>query len=398
MLSRLYIDSSRYSRLGRLCHRLGSRVGGRIGRLSRREIADIPPDKIFSTDAVLWSELLRPRRRLDHPILRCYRRHQVLSRVMQRWGTGDANVLYVMHHENLDFVRYAKEKGLKIVADIFVHPMMDRIVNAECQRYPGWEMPMDPQVLAFAENLIAETLDLADIALCPSEWVAQGVRMLSPEDAGKIRICPYGSSASYGGDVNVPTPGRIFFAGNCLLRKGLPDLAKAADLLKPKYPHLEFRVAGMADASIRHRPQCRNLRFLGSLTREQMQEEFLGADMFVLPTHAEGLASVLIEAIVAGCPIITTRCAGVAVRDSVDGVIVAPGDVAALAAAIEKVHCDRAFRDALAVNARKLADDYTMEAWKNRLIGVLGLLQPSPAPRAAGVTQPLAPPQPVPIG
>jgi len=120
--------------------------------------------------------------------------------------------------------------------------------------------------------------------------------------------------------------------------------------------------------------------------------------MFVLPTHAEGLASVMIEAIVAGCPIITTRRAGVAIQDSVDGVIVAPGDVDALAAAIEKVHCDRAFRDALAANARKLADNYTMEAWKNRLIGVLELLRPSLSPRPAAVTPPLASPQPVPMG
>jgi len=101
--------------------------------------------------------------------------------------------------------------------------------------------------------------------------VAQGVTMLSPKDAGKIRICPYGSSISYRGYINVPMPGRIFFAGNCLLRKGLPDLARAADLLKPKYPHLEFRVAGATDPSMLHRRDCRSLYFLGILTRVQMQ-------------------------------------------------------------------------------------------------------------------------------
>jgi len=398
MLSRLYTDSSQYSPLGRLSRRLKLGSRSSIGRLSRREIADIPPDKVFSTDAIFWSEFLGRRRRREHPMLRCYQRHRTLSRAMQRWGTADADAVYVMYHEDLDFVRYAKDKGLKIVVDVFVHPLTDRIVNAECQKYPGWEMPMDPSVLAFTESLIEEALDLADIALCPSPWVAEGVAALSPKDAGKARICPYGSSISYGELLNVPVPGRIFFAGNCLLRKGLPDLARAAGILKPKYPHLEFRVAGITDPAVRYRPHCRNLHFLGNLTREQMQEEFLSADMFVLPTHAEGLASVIIEAITAGCPVVTTRRAGVAIEDSVNGVLVAPGDVDALAAAIEKVQCDRGFRDTLATNARKLAANYTMEAWKTRLVEVLGLLRPSVASRPVVETQNLASPQPVLMG
>jgi hypothetical protein len=230
MLARLYTDSSQYSPLGRLCRRLDPGVTGPIGRLSRREIAGIPPDKIFSTDRIFWSELLALRHRRVHPILHCYQRHKILSRVMRRWGTGDADALYVMYHENLDFVRYARDRGLKVIIDVFVNPMMDRIVNAECMKYPGWETPMDPRILEFTECLIEEALDLADVALCPSQWVAEGVTMLSPKDAGKIQICPYGSSISYGDFINVPMPGRIFYAGNCLLRKGLPDLARAADI------------------------------------------------------------------------------------------------------------------------------------------------------------------------
>lgn len=374
LLCRLYTDSSQYSPLGRFCRRLGPRVGGAVGRLSRREILGIPPDKIFSTDAVFWSELFALRHRRDHHILRCYRRHKTLSRVMRRWGTGGAGAVYVMYHEDLDFVRYAKDQGLKIVIDVFVNPMMDHIVNAECFRYPGWEAPMDPSVLEFTECLIEEALDLADVALCPSPWVAEGVTMLNPGYGEKVRICPYGSSITYGDLINVPVPGRIFYAGNCLLRKGLPDLARAADILKPKYPHLDFRVAGISDPAVRRRPECRNLNFLGNLPRGRMQEEFLSADMFVLPTHAEGLASVMIEAIVAGCPIITTKRAGVAIENSVNGVLVAPGDVDGLAAAIEKVHCDRSLRNNLAVNTRKLAAHYTIDAWKQRLVDVFASL------------------------
>jgi glycosyltransferase involved in cell wall biosynthesis len=155
------------------------------------------------------------------------------------------------------------------------------------------------------------------------------------------------------------------------VRKGLPDLARAADILKPKYPHMDFRVAGITDRVICRRPECRNLTFLGNLSGAAMQEEFLSADMFVLPTHAEGLASAVVEAIAAGCPVITTRRAGVSIHDGVDGVLLAPGDADSLVAAVERIYCDRGLRAMLSANTKRLAGEYTMEAWKGRLVNVL---------------------------
>jgi len=369
MLSRLYTDSSQYSPLGRICRRLGRHIGGPIERLARREIAGIPPEKIFSTDAVFWSDLFRLRR--DPPIVLCHRRHKTLSRVMLQWGTADADTVYVMYHEDLDFVRYAKDQGLKIVVDVFVHPMTDRIVNRECLNHPGWGMLTSANILEFADGLIRQAVDLADVVLCPSQWVAQGVAALSPADTPKVRICPYGSSIAYSGRVDDPAPGRVFYAGGCPVRKGLPDLARAADILKPKYPHMDFRVAGITDRVICRRPECRNLTFLGNLSGAAMQEEFLSADMFVLPTHAEGLASAVVEAIAAGCPVITTRRAGVSIHDGVDGVLLAPGDADSLVAAVERIYCDRGLRAMLSANTKRLAGEYTMEAWKGRLVNVL---------------------------
>jgi len=370
MLSRLYTDSSQHSALGRICRRLGRRIGGPIGRLSNREIEGVPPEKIFSTDAIFWSDLFRGRRH-DAPIIQCHRRHKTLSRVMQRRGTADADTLYTMYHEGLDFIRYAKDKGLRIIVDVFIHPMTDRIVNRESLTHPGWQTPMTESVLEFADSLIWQALELADVVLCPSQWVAEGVSALSPAAARKIRTCPYGSSITYDGRVNDPAPGRVFYAAACPLRKGLPDLAQAANVLKAKYPLMDFRVAGITDPAIYRRPECRNLTFLGNLSGAQMREEFLSADMFVLPTHAEGLASAVIEAIAAGCPVITTRQAGVSIRDGVDGMLLAPGDAEALVAAIEKMYCDRNLRATLAANMRELAAEYTMQAWKERLVHLL---------------------------
>jgi hypothetical protein len=70
------------------------------------------------------------------------------------------------------------------------------------------------------------------------------------------------------------------------------------------------------------------------------------ADLLVLPSLYEDLSSALIEAMAAGLPVVATRVGGTAdlVRHGVNGLLVAPRDPAALAAAISQVLADRGGR------------------------------------------------------
>ena len=79
------------------------------------------------------------------------------------------------------------------------------------------------------------------------------------------------------------------------------------------------------------------------------------ADLFVLPCKEggkgdrDGLPNVLMEAASQALPILSTRFAGVPefVRDGVEGLLVPPGDVAALAAALEHLVRDPGLRTGL---------------------------------------------------
>jgi glycosyltransferase involved in cell wall biosynthesis len=70
------------------------------------------------------------------------------------------------------------------------------------------------------------------------------------------------------------------------------------------------------------------------------------ADVFVLPTNAECLAVVLMEATAAGLPVITTDVGalGEAVVPGETGLLTAPGDVVALQGALERLAGDAAVR------------------------------------------------------
>ncbi|HPC93815.1 MAG TPA: glycosyltransferase family 4 protein [Sedimentisphaerales bacterium] len=372
MLAALYTDSCAHSPLGRAARLLAPIANGRVHRLLQRRIDGIPREKVFSSDrpflSDLGSSLLRRR---ETPLEGYQRQHRVLSRRMIRWGLQDADIVYAQNAEDYDFLRYAKDAGKTIVMDVNANPLTHRIMAALARDYPGWGLERYESSREMVEAAFKRSAALADVLLCPSEWVAEGVRELTPRQADKIRICPYGSSIDYGGRINNPVPGRILFAGGDAARKGLPVLAEAAERLKAKYPELDFRVAGLVPGGIVERPECRHFNFLGKLSWERMKGEYLAADVFVLPTYSEGLAGVVVEALAAGCPVITTRCAGIEIASMENGVLIEPGDAHALAEAIETVFRNRPLRNRLADNTRQLATKYSKTAWQRRLVCIV---------------------------
>lgn len=79
-------------------------------------------------------------------------------------------------------------------------------------------------------------------------------------------------------------------------------------------------------------------RFLGALPRAEVLELFAAADAALLCSSWENFPHVLVEALAVGTPVIATRVGGVAevVADGENGLVVEPGDVEGLAAAISR--------------------------------------------------------------
>jgi glycosyltransferase involved in cell wall biosynthesis len=136
-------------------------------------------------------------------------------------------------------------------------------------------------------------------------------------------------------------------------------------------PELEVRVAGAMPAVVQNHPVCKDLNFLGQLGVVQMENEFLSADVLVLPALSEGFAGVVAEAIGAGCPVIVTKEAGSPIVHGREGLIVPSRDAGALAEAMQRIVTDRPLREHCAAECLKQIPYYDEAKWRERLVDVL---------------------------
>ena len=123
------------------------------------------------------------------------------------------------------------------------------------------------------------------------------------------------------------------------------------------------------------RPLDGAVRFLGYRSQAGVAAALAEADALVLPSFAEGLPVVLMEAMASRRPVIATRVGGVGelVEDGVSGLLVEAGDAAGLAGAIAALAADPARRAGMgaAGRARVLAA-FDAETEAARIAGLIG--------------------------
>jgi glycosyltransferase involved in cell wall biosynthesis len=112
------------------------------------------------------------------------------------------------------------------------------------------------------------------------------------------------------------------------------------------------------------------VRFLGAQTRDEVIGLFHAADAAILTSAWENMPHTVLEALAVGTPVIATSVGGVpeVVHDGENGLLVAPGDVAALADAIRRVATDDALRAALADHAARSVEELSEPRILSRIV------------------------------
>ena len=344
--------------------------------LSRLADRRPPPEVLARTTTDDWATVAYERkvRRLADPAdRRRAQREQLSSRAarLAARGLGDATHLFNVLGEGGEFSLRARDRGITVLSDIIIALSTARIHYAEYEAFPEWG-PAPPDRPEDGFPTPPYLLEATDLFVCPSPFVADDLVANFGVEREKTRIIPYALSEAWFRITPQPKPGRLLFVGTADRRKGIHYLAMAATLLTARLRELEIRVAGGVHTAVRSHPEAAALTFLGRVPRREVAAEFAAADVFVLPTLAEGSATVVYEAMAAGLPVVTTRAAGSVVEDGVDGLIVPERDSVALANAIEKIVSDRPLRNRFAAAAlEKARRALGWDDWSDALVNLV---------------------------
>lgn len=188
-------------------------------------------------------------------------------------------------------------------------------------------------------------------------------------DAGRIGVVVPGTAAPSGGCTDVARPGatathgalRLLCVATLVPRKGHLLLLEALSGLDERSWTLDCvgslqRHPATADAV---RRACAAQRLAGRVTlhgevpARTLGRYYRAADLFVLASHHEGYGMALAEALAHGLPVVSTRAGAIAETvPAAAGLLVAPGDAAALREALARVMDDADLRKRLAAAAR----------------------------------------------
>jgi glycosyltransferase involved in cell wall biosynthesis len=221
--------------------------------------------------------------------------------------------------------------------------------------------------LLLERKRFVEEYKLADLLLVLSETAADTFRARGfPEE--KLFYLPRGVDVERFKPSHRPTKFRTVFSGALIKRKGIHHLLEAWYRLNLTEAEL-WLVGSVHDEAKPYLKQFwrENIRLVGFV---HDPENYLSqSTVHVFPSQWEGSAKVTYEAAACALPQITTREAGDVVRDGVEGIIVRPGDVEAIAAALEHLHRHPEVVERMGSAARqRVVENFTWDHFRTRLL------------------------------
>lgn len=155
---------------------------------------------------------------------------------------------------------------------------------------------------------------------------------------------------------------RVVMISRLIKYKGVKEYLEASKILNSKYQNVQFLLVGSIDDTIAAFPieEIKKyetvVNYIGF--RSDISEILFLSDIVVLPSYyREGIPRILLEAAAMGKPIVTTDLPGCkeVVQDGVNGFLIPPKNVNALAEAIEKLLLNKDLRKEMGILSRKKA-------------------------------------------
>jgi len=215
---------------------------------------------------------------------------------------------------------------------------------------------------------LAEKAESAAAVACISDFARSQVMAFAPEERwSRFRVVHCGVDPSEydpdqiaaerveDGSFRVLCVGRLVaFKGQALLLDSIAELRQQG---------VDARLTLVGDGESRAQLERRAsqlgiagaVELAGAVGQDEIRERYAAADAFCLPSFAEGVPVVLMEAMAMRLPVVTTRVMGIAelVEDGADGILLPPGRGDVLTAALARLAADPDLRTRLGARGRE---------------------------------------------
>lgn len=199
---------------------------------------------------------------------------------------------------------------------------------------------INPPSLSLAEKSRGAAFVVAITDYCRGQITRE-----APDTATKVSVVHCGIDLNdYRYDPTVPEAATVVCVGRLCHNKGQKHIPAALAQLKGEFPDIKIILIGggededlIRQEAVRHGVE-KNIILQGWGTGEQVRAGILSTRALLLPSYAEGLPIVIMEALATGRPVLTTRITGIPeLVDAECGWIFEPGDVAAIADALRGI-------------------------------------------------------------
>lgn len=256
-----------------------------------------------------------------------------MSRLVGLVLTGQVQLVHVHGAINASFWR--KYSFLLVLFALRV-PV---ILHVHAGRFPEF---YEEQCGRAGRCLVRHALRRADRIIAVSAELQQWIVALT----GRCNVTTIGNPA-----VACPIPhprtraaSLLLFMGHIEQSKGAFDLIRAMPAIVAAFPAARLRLCGDGDlmqarSLVRSLALGEHVDVLGWVDQRCREQLLRQATVFVLPSYFEGLPMSLLEAMSHALPVVATTVGGIpeAVTDGVEGLLVEPGDIGAISAAIKRI-------------------------------------------------------------
>ena len=211
---------------------------------------------------------------------------------------------------------------------------------------------------------LTEKIAAADFICCISSFCRSQLMKFSPyTDWPKLLISRLGVNTSEFLPKRVEHASETFIVlcvGRLVPAKGQHQLLDAVERLAAGGRNVRVHLVGGGpdETSLRQRAaQFKDpsiVVFEGPVNHDRISALYKMADLFCIPSFAEGIPIVLMEAMASGIPCVTTQVAGIPelIRPGLDGLLVAPSDIESLTQALATLMDDPILRKRLGCSGR----------------------------------------------